>query len=252
MPLSHAFSADSPPFSQHFDNVTMTIFSRFPLISPGFLLVSPGPGHMGLAATMWVPMMLEYPYCHQMMTQTHPTAYRRVQDKFLLTKIFKCHRTTDEKLPKRPKPSPPIQLFHCSVRQWVCFSLVSDVALALATTQPSVDVGGRGRASRGGVGWGGVGWGGVGWGGVGWGGVGWGGRRRVVAWHGLTWLVPCSDLRALRLSPLAWSAPGGSLRPVQERRGGTGCRVVVAWVFPLCLQGLVASTIITSNIYILL
>ena len=37
-----------------------------------------GSGYMGLEAmSLWV---LEYPYCHQMITQTHPRGYRRVAE----------------------------------------------------------------------------------------------------------------------------------------------------------------------------
>uniref|UniRef100_A0A7S4FWC1 Uncharacterized protein n=1 Tax=Eutreptiella gymnastica TaxID=73025 RepID=A0A7S4FWC1_9EUGL len=39
-----------------------------------------GPGYMGLAATMWVPTVLEYRYCHQRITQAHPRSDRRVSE----------------------------------------------------------------------------------------------------------------------------------------------------------------------------
>ena len=38
-------------------------------------------GYVGLAATTWMPMVLEYPYCHVMITQTHPRGNRRVLKK---------------------------------------------------------------------------------------------------------------------------------------------------------------------------
>ena len=44
-----------------------------------------GLGYMGLAATAWVLMgawvVLGYPYCHPMTTQTHPKGDRRVSEK---------------------------------------------------------------------------------------------------------------------------------------------------------------------------
>ena len=45
-----------------------------------------GLGHMGLAATTWVPMSARIPYCHKMTTQTH---HRRISENLKkISKIF--------------------------------------------------------------------------------------------------------------------------------------------------------------------
>ena len=49
-----------------------------------------GPGYTGLMATAWV-WVLKYPYCHQMITQTHPRGERRVSEKVECKKILRCH-----------------------------------------------------------------------------------------------------------------------------------------------------------------
>ena len=49
------------------------------------LLGGGGPGYMGLADTTWV---LKYPYCQQMVTQTHPRGDKRFLERDEFPKIF--------------------------------------------------------------------------------------------------------------------------------------------------------------------
>ena len=59
----------------------------------GAFQVVHGPDYMGLEPTMWVPMVLEHPYCYQMIT--NPSQGRqRVQEKPAFTEIFKGCLTT--------------------------------------------------------------------------------------------------------------------------------------------------------------
>ena len=48
-------------------------------------------GYMGLVGTQWVPWVLKYPYCQQMITQAHPTGDQWVSEKGKISKVFKCH-----------------------------------------------------------------------------------------------------------------------------------------------------------------
>ena len=54
-----------------------------------------GLGYMGPAATTWVPMGAQIPYCHQMITHTHPRGNKRVLEKvsFAKEKKLKCYGT---------------------------------------------------------------------------------------------------------------------------------------------------------------
>ena len=43
------------------------------------------------------PRVLKYPYCHQMVTQTHRKGGRRVSGKDEFSKICRCHQTASTK-----------------------------------------------------------------------------------------------------------------------------------------------------------
>ena len=50
-------------------------------------------GLYGPSATTWVPWVLNYLYCHQMMTETHPLADRRVSKNVEFSKIINGRAT---------------------------------------------------------------------------------------------------------------------------------------------------------------